>query len=214
MNKEISVTEAFMALKPFINRDDAFAVMKDGLNEYFVVKEFLFPKYLKDHIDGQATIGVFQIAKDNTIKWLCWDFDADSEEPQHLEIVLNEAKRLYEHLKILDYFPLMEFSGRRGYHVWLFLEKTEAELAQSFAKNIAEELALSNVEVFPKQARLDKKGYGSMVKLPLGIHRVSNKRSFLLDDEFNELNLSDSFHVLKNVKINIIKRFENFKNPL
>ncbi len=41
-----------------------------------------------------------------------------------------------------------------------------------------------NVEVFPKQVSL-KGGYGSLVKLPLGIHRVTGRRCLFLDENFN-----------------------------
>jgi len=123
MTNEISISEAYLAFKPFINRNDCFAVMKDDVNEYTVIKEFLFPKYFKDHIDGKITLGLFQISKDrDKIKWLCWDFDAESESEESLRIVFEDAKKLYEYLVNEGYAPLLEFSGRRDCHVWLFFD--------------------------------------------------------------------------------------------
>jgi hypothetical protein len=37
------------------------------------------------------------------------------------------------------------------------------------------------MEVFPKQNQLSGKGFGNLVKLPLGIHRVTGKQSWFID---------------------------------
>ena len=42
---------------------------------------------------------------------------------------------------------------------------------------LAADLRCFSLEVFPKQDRLTGKGYGNLVKLPLGVHRVSGRRS-------------------------------------
>jgi hypothetical protein len=41
-------------------------------------------------------------------------------------------------------------------------------------------LSAFHLEVFPKQDQLKGKGLGNLVKLPLGIHRLSGKRSYFL----------------------------------
>ncbi|MFH1631019.1 MAG: hypothetical protein ABIA21_02235 [Candidatus Aenigmatarchaeota archaeon] len=211
MDNEISVTEAYLAFKPFINRDDSFAVMKDGVNEYCVVKDFLFPKYFKDHLDGKNTIGLFQISKDNKIKWLCWDFDAAENQP--LDEVFEDAKKLYSHLKSTGYNPILEFSGRRGYHVWLFVNDIDAGEGKAFAEKMASESNSFPHEIFPKQSTLSGKGFGCMVKLPLGIHKVSGKRSFLLDGAFNEMDMKKSINLMKSIQARSIngERYENEK---
>ncbi|MBI5332828.1 MAG: hypothetical protein HZB65_04600 [Candidatus Aenigmarchaeota archaeon] len=180
--------------------------MKDDVNEYTVIKEFLFPKYFKDHLDGKMTLGLFQISKDNKIKWLCWDFDAKNESEESLKTVFEDAKKLYNYLKNDNHYPLLEFSGRRGYHVWLFFNEIDAEQGKLFAEQIAKEAGVSPHEIFPKQAKLGGKGFGSMVKLPLGIHKVSNKRSFLFDDDFHQLDMSGNLDSLKNISFNRISK--------
>jgi len=75
----------------------------------------------------------------------------------------------------IDYW--VEFSGKKGHHVWVFLEDwmdagvvRRAGLAVLGAVDVV-------CEVFPKQDRLTGEGYGNLVKLPLGIHRGSGKWS-------------------------------------
>lgn len=200
--QKINNIDVYNVFGKFINRDNSYAAMKYGLNEYFVINEVLTPDILMKHLNGEITIGVFQVSKDNKVKWICWDFDAD--ENKTLEDVLVDAKKLYIFLKEHGYNPLLEFSGRRGYHVWLFCNKTDAENAKLFAENIVKEAKVEPHEIFPKQIKLNGKGYGSMVKLPLSIHKVSNKRSFLYDDNFNELNLEKGLDLLKEQTINTI----------
>jgi hypothetical protein len=40
-----------------------------------------------------------------------------------------------------------------------------------------------HLEFFPKQASVKGKGLGNLIKLPLGIHRRTGRRSQLLDDQ-------------------------------
>jgi len=173
----------------FLNRTDVYVVQLDGLNEYKVIKEPINKGIIANHLGGKLTIGAFQInPQDNNVKWICFDFDGDLKEE------LEKAKRLYSKLKDMDFHPLLEFSGRRGYHVWLFIEPTDAKIAREFANKVSKEA--SPHEIFPKQDKIEKTGFGGQVKVPLGLHRVSNKRSILFDDDFNELADNDSIKFL------------------
>jgi hypothetical protein len=46
---------------------------------------------------------------------------------------------------------------------------------------VTPDLTAFNLEVFPKQDQPGGKGFGNLVKLPLGLHRATGKRSFFLD---------------------------------
>jgi hypothetical protein len=65
--------------------------------------------------------------------------------------------------------------SRRGGHLWLFTPEIDGFTARRFAQGLAQEYNLDGVEVFPKQDRLTT-GPGSLVRLPLGIHRLTNTR--------------------------------------
>jgi len=164
----------------FFVRDDCYPMQLDGLNEYKVIKRNLTTDIIARHIRGDITIGSFQInPKDNMVKWICFDFDGDLEEE------FEKAKRLFLKLKQKGFSPLLEFSGRRGYHVWLFVEHTDSKIAREFAVKISEEHKPS--EIFPKQDKIEKDGFGGQVKVPLGLHRASNKCSYLFDDKLKIL---------------------------
>lgn len=169
----------------FMNRRDAYAIQLDGLNEYKVIKEPISKETIANHLSGKITIGAFQIKPDdNTVKWICFDFDGELEEE------LEKAKKLYGKLKEQGYSPLLEFSGRRGYHVWLFVEPVDAGIARKFATEVSGDCKPH--EIFPKQDKIEKTGFGGQVKIPLGVHRANMKWSSLFDERFDLLGPSGS----------------------
>jgi hypothetical protein len=176
----------------FINRSSGYAIQLDGLNEYKVIKEPVSKDVIAAHLAGKITIGAFQInPEDNKVKWICFDFDGELNEE------LQKAKKLYGKLKEQGYSPLLEFSGRRGYHVWLFVEPVDASIAKKFATDVT--IDCKPHEIFPKQDKIEKDGFGGQVKLPLGVHRVSSQRSSLFDDQLNMLSGPEEKKFLINV---------------
>jgi len=174
----------------FVNRNDCYTVQQEGKNEYIVVKKPLAPEIISGHLAGLITIGVFQInPENNKVKWICFDFDGNV-----LTDELEKAKKLYERLLKNDYHPLLEFSGRRGYHVWLFIESVDASVARMFAKDISVDIDVD--EIFPKQDKIEPNEFGGQVKLPLGIHRVSLNRSYFLNNNFTNLSQEESKKIL------------------
>jgi len=190
----------------FIIRKDCYPKQIEGENKYIVVKKELTDGILQRHLKGEVTIGCFQIQPiTNKVKWICFDFDGDLKEE------FEKAKQLFYKLKEGGFNPLMEYSGRRGYHIWLFIEPIDVSIAKKFATDVSKEVKPH--EIFPKQNKLENgKKYGCQVKLPLGIHRVSMKWSFLFDEDLKQLNQEESKELL--IKINNKKRDEISTNNL
>lgn len=178
----------------FIIRNDCYPKQIEGENKYIVVKEDLTSEIIQKHLSGVITIGCFQInPQNNKVKWICFDFDGD------LEQEFEKAKHLVIKLKEEDLNPLLEFSGRRGYHIWLFIEPTDAVIARKFALEVSENI--NPHEIFPKQDKLENdRKYGCQVKLPVGIHKVSNKWSYFFDKNLKQLFKEESKNLL--IKIN------------
>ena len=159
----------------FIHRRDVFAEQQKS-GAYFPTRRPITLEDLKEHILGVKTIGAYCLDKDNTVKWACVDLD-DKENPK---LLLSEAEAIYNLFP--EYERMLEFSGRKGYHVWIFFNPiVQAEYAQKLIKARLNRIGANRHEVFPKQTTLDAgRKYGSLVKLPLAIHRVSGKRSEIL----------------------------------
>jgi len=173
---------------------DAFVQRKDTYAEQLGIEYTRIPKELTeqdiiDHLNGKKTLGVYQFSKDNKLKWVCFDFDG-----KDLTEQLDLAVKLHEKLKKNGYNPLIEFSGRKGYHVWIFCKETDGTSAKHWATEIANGLDIH--EIFPKQENIES-GYGNLVKLPLGLHKLSGKRSFFFDDNFDEVEGPKAIELLK-----------------
>ncbi len=172
-------------LRKFVSRSDIYARQLDT-GAYFVIRQPLTDDVLQAHLNGDYTCGTYVIDTDGNIKWVCIDVDCEIEE-------LPAYKFLSE--IIYDMFPeferVLEFSGRRGYHIWLFLKTPDKP---KFYLEIVRSRLLQNginpksIEVYPKQHNLKhtKQKLGNLLKLPFGIHQRSGKRSTLLRYDFQK----------------------------
>ena len=165
----------------FFARTDVFAVqMPDGV--YKTVRQELTDEDIEAHLRGEIVLGSYQLAPDNTVKWLCFDFDAEDGNSQS---VLPEAKRLVEYIKSKDAYRnayMWEFTGNRGFHVWVFVKPIPAFAAMALANQLAKNAGVE-CEIFPKQPELPPGGLGNLVKVPFGRHMKSGRWSVVLEPE-------------------------------
>lgn len=147
---------------------------------------------LATHLTGRQTIGVYQLQDDDTVRWLCFDIDKDKDTltdetmQQHAQ---EQARCIARSCQRLGLAPLVEDSGNRGYHVWLFTEPTmPATKAQAIGRLVLADIKTLpglHIELFPKQVSV--KSYGNLVKLPLGVHRKSGRRSCFVGPQFTPM---------------------------
>lgn len=134
-----------------------------------------------EHLEGQAVLGAYTITATNEVWWCCWD--VDSTDPDR---AVNIARLLYEKL---GQRPAVEFSGGKGYHLFLFFdEPKDSEEVYRMGREVRESLQLPStgdphVEFFPKQPRLGGQEMGNLVKLPLGRHGSTGAWSRFVDPD-------------------------------
>jgi len=177
--------ELYRAL--FVNREDAYAVQRvDG--GYLCRKREVAESVLTAHLGGGITCGWYCLNRANEIKWAC--VDADSEDGQRL---LQQVSGKLREFGMPSY---MEASREGRGHLWVFLEPIAARPVREMLKRMVEE----GMEVFPKQNRISSRGYGCLVRGPLGVHRRTGKRYGFLDPETLDRvgrNLADQLDYLK-----------------
>jgi len=186
----------------FSGREGVYArqwVRPDGEGGYTPVHEPLTPAVVRNHLLGSFTAGVYPIRLDGTATFFALDLDIDKQalqrargEPAYAqqlrETLRNEGPRLLQVLRDLGFAPLFENSGYKGRHYWVLLEEPEtADVLHLLGRLLlawqTPLLAAGlHLEFFPKQASLKGKGLGNLIKLPLGIHRRTGRRSELLDE--------------------------------
>jgi hypothetical protein len=188
-------------MRLFVSRNDAYATQGDPKEikagrAYLKVDAPVTTALIQDHLDGKLTVGVYSIdLKTQTTKTVAWDLDYDIEQlpkadPEKIvEKLKPQVKKLIEVIKKHGFdskATLIEFSGAKGVHLWLFFEPAiPSIIAYALGRKIAEEAGV-DCEVFPKQREL-LKNYGNLLKLPLGIHRGSGLRSVIYDSEWRKV---------------------------
>ena len=111
----------------------------------------------------------------------CIDIDTPRD-AKDLTEGLTLAQRLQEIALKSNLKAYIEFSGNRGYHLWIFSEKLiTAPLMQNCLKHIASLANFEVKEIFPNSHPIESK----CIKLPATTHLKSNLRSGFIAPNFN-----------------------------
>ena len=186
-------------LELFSGREDCFARQwankAEGKQGYTPVRRPLQSADVEEHLSGRKTYGIYLLDSQSCVKTAVIDVDLSKEfrktklKAEDRSLVKRECvyllKRIRELSADVGLRPLVEFSGGKGYHFWYFfsapVEATKARtLLEPVTKILIGDVSAFHLEVFPKQDRLSGKGLGNLVKLPLGIHRLTGKRSYFI----------------------------------
>jgi hypothetical protein len=166
VNPEIDEALAAAFAAAFIPRRDRYP-RQNADGSYTAVKQPLTLPLIEAHTLGKVTIGAYALDVHNRARWLCFDAD-DLQEWDGLHTL---AVQLAE-----QSIPSYLEPSRRGGHLWLFFSNLyPGRDARRFGKQLLAEHNLETVELYPKQDEL-RTGPGSLVRLPLGVHRKDGHR--------------------------------------
>lgn len=162
----------------FRGREDTFAEQTNsGYSR--IAREFTDQDLLA-HLTGQKSYGIYTVIPPNKTHFLLWDID-------HRDLFyLEKIKEASIKVGIKQEQLLLEDSGGKGYHGWIFFDEAlDAQKVQDLGRIVVAlaEIEIS-IEVFPKQGKVGDNSFGSLVKLPIGIHQESKKRSVFLNSKF------------------------------
>ncbi len=194
MNAGNIALERYLSL--FKGREDYFSQQYDSY--YRPVPEPLDSFYLEQHLAGDATYGMYVLTSRSCCHFFCVDIDIAKAELSGTHFADRTAKyaclgqrlrdtiqTLTETLSVPREALLLEETGGRGYHIWMFLrDAVSGDSAVAFGEILKSRLAFE-IEFFPKQGQLTpSRKLGNLVKLPLGLHRKYGVRSvfFTLSD--------------------------------
>ena len=153
---------------------------------------------LAQHLKGEVTLGAYQLREDGSAGWLCLDVDADEDTELAREHARLMTRLLLGRLHKMGLSPVCEYTGGRGYHIWVFIDGGAPaaflrRLGDWLVSSVAEDegaYAGIHVEVFPKQTALCPGEFGNLVKLPLGIHKKTEHRSIFVRDDLHPVSAS------------------------
>jgi hypothetical protein len=185
----------------FQGRADVFArmwVSDSGATGYSPVYRPYTPRVVLNHLLGNYTTGIYLTRADGAARILAFDIDIASHAIEAARGNTEAAASLRTDafafatqfaaaLRRFKLHPVIEDSGYKGAHLWIIFDdwhpcgrlRRLGEILVRECANIPPQLS---VEVFPKQTRAPQK-VGNLIKLPLGIHRKTGRRSVLLDPQ-------------------------------
>lgn len=154
----------------FINRWDTF-MMSTRSGSWHCCRQALTEDHLRQAVAGQTSLGAYAVDTKGFSRWACLDLDDNVRGDRMLEIVeqLDDPSQ-----------ALLEYS-RRGFHLWLFIEPSPWFVVQGWAKDLADQVGLTGIEIFPKGPGL------SGVRLPLSRHPKSGEIYPLIDTSTGEV---------------------------
>lgn len=189
-------------LKVFGGREDVYGKEELTANRKRCVEQVAEPlteQVIKEHLKGICTISTYVQRSNYTVKYLVIDVDISKRvflqgtESDIIAQYLPKAAQVADNiLKVLDKMGLkgyLEYSGFRGYHIWIFFTEwiptryvcMLTDIIDSQRDKTEESV---NVEYFPNKGKLRNGSFGQTMKLPLGFHAHSAKRSMLLERDF------------------------------
>ncbi|NLF39819.1 hypothetical protein GX586_10260 [bacterium] len=183
----------------FQGRGDVFArmwVSEDGQTGYSPVSKPYTPRVVLNHLLGNYTTGIYLSRADGTARVMAYDIDiaapaidsarGNAQRAAELKAALTEYTcKLSAFLVSCGLAPVIEDSGYKGAHVWVCFNDWRPagvirRLGHALLAQITGPSDDISIEVFPKQKGNPVK-LGNLIKLPLGIHRKTGRRSVLLD---------------------------------
>lgn len=151
--------------RTFIPRQDCYPLQtEDG--RYITLQRRFELDYVQAHLKGILTLGAYALDARSRARWLCLDADT----PEQWAELLKMTRDLQQ-----DGVTAYLEPSRRGGHLWLFFPPTPGATVRQFGQHLVDRYDLDGIELFPKQAEL-KTGPGSLVRLPLGRHRLTGQR--------------------------------------
>lgn len=197
MHRENALLSRFMDI--FRGREDCFARQwadkAEGKSGYIPVRRPLTEKDVRDHLSGARTYGIYLMQSDAQVRIGVIDADLHKNlrkpplPASQRDTIRRELTYMLERIPSLaaqrGLSCIVEFSGSKGYHFWFpFDGPVDPSQLRNALKGltnaVASDLSCFSLEVFPKQDSLSGKGLGNLVKLPIGIHRLSGKPSRFL----------------------------------
>ncbi|WP_209327101.1 RNA-directed DNA polymerase [Pseudoalteromonas sp. PA2MD11] len=192
----------------FLATDQHHYVAQQSDGSYLKKAGFVNPKFIENVLKNKDSIAIYQKNIDSKINWICFDFDIlkkciESNNTKKGEAELERVVSLFVgSIKKLEIPFLIEYSGRRGFHIWVTFEKPISyqagyKIQQAILSHASVDFDsnLVGLDLFPQSAS-PSGGLGKGVKIPLSKHKVSGNYSYLLSDikevkntkNYNELN--------------------------
>lgn len=188
----------------FVGREDIYAkelVMNGNQRGTEQILEPLTEDVISRHLSGEMILDTYVQRPNGTSKYIVFDVDiskkillqhpyGSGEFAVYKEKAAEVSAHILDILRKMGLMGYLEDTGYRGYHVWVFFtEWIPVRYLNQFTDCVQKELRIIHedivLEIFPNSARIRQGKTGQKLKLPLGVHIRTGKRSFFFDEQKN-----------------------------
>lgn len=206
---DFSMNEAKLELyhQLFVGREDIYAresINAYGKRTYEMYSAPLTLEALENEMRQHASLATYVQRNNATAHFMVFDLDIskkvllkyppETEEfLQYLALVKQKACLLRKVLIRMGLDSLLEFSGFRGYHIWIFFQEwisvrhihmlQDVILDKLKEEWVQEENDGVLIELFPNRTRVNSEKPGQCIRLPFSRHMRTGKQTCFLDDE-------------------------------
>jgi hypothetical protein len=153
------------------------------------------PEDVREHLEGRKTYGIYLLTMESRVWTGVVDVDLVAalrdRRAAEKERAAIRRESVYIYTRLLELAAkagltcIAEVSGGKGYHFWFPLAQpvTAVDMRlglKTLVGDLGKDVRCFSLEIFPKQDQLTGKGFGNLVKLPLGIHRVTGRKSYFV----------------------------------
>lgn len=194
-------TTAIKLLNSFAGREDIYSteLLTSGSKRQTVLQLLpLTEQVIYKHLQGVITADTYIQRPNGTIRYMVADIDvskkillSNTRGSDVYNSYLKKARKTAEGLlKLYRSWGLsgyLEYSGCRGYHVWLlFTEWIPVRYANMLCDVVEQKMEQQDdgvhVEFFPNKSRIKPGKYGQAIKIPCGFHVQTGGLSYFIDE--------------------------------
>jgi hypothetical protein len=163
--EEVMISAEFLKCyaRLFVGRRNDYAIQQED-GRYLRAGRPLTYSLLEEHLQSVQTLGTYVIDEQGTCRFAVLDADT----PDGVTVLAGVQERLHQ-----DGIPSYLEGSRRGCHLWVFCDRLVN--ASHLRRWLLPSCPAWKVEFYPKQNE-SQDGYGSLIRLPLGVHRLSGHR--------------------------------------
>ena len=212
-------------VEAFAGREDIFSVVvpAQNKNRYFEMRmQPLTAEIASLHLNGTETIGTYVQRSNGTVRFWVADIDISKKVLlQHdrnsetytawLKKAAQAALNIQKILRSMGIESGIEYTGNRGYHVWVLFEAwIPVRYANLLSDVVESRVKIENeltIEFFPNKTKLKPGKYGQMIQLPSGIHTKTGEYSRFYDESTQPIeNISALCDTFPRTSLSVVKR--------
>ena len=135
-----------------------------------------YEKLIKEHIEGDANIGVYPLWQKNGVWMVNWGA-VDLDDGDISDVHANNLQTLLTKMSITSW---KEPSRSKGFHVWVYLDAPmAASLVRQALIGACRIVDVPIREVYPKQISLEKDSIGNCLRLPYPGERNTGRQEVI-----------------------------------